>query len=52
MGDWWFNGQYGFVWSSTVYGISAYFLDFGPQVLNPCHTDDRAYGLQLRCLSE
>ncbi|WP_294600804.1 hypothetical protein [uncultured Rikenella sp.] len=45
-------GYYGYCWSSAVSGIRGVYLDFYTQSLDPVHASNRAYGLQLRCLSE
>ena len=42
----------GYSWSSSFSGTSGVFLYFFAQSLNPSGSDRRAYGLQLRCLSE
>ncbi|WP_294600010.1 hypothetical protein [uncultured Rikenella sp.] len=42
----------GYSWSSAVSRTYCVFLGFGTQYLNPCSTDNRAFGRQLRCLSE
>ena len=45
-------GYYGYSWSSTVAasGYSAHSLNFYTQGLNPTNTNNRANGLQVRCL--
>ncbi|WP_294598275.1 hypothetical protein [uncultured Rikenella sp.] len=45
-------GHHGYSWSSAVSGTYGVFLGFGTQYLNPCSADNRAFGRQLRCLSE
>ncbi|WP_294599280.1 hypothetical protein [uncultured Rikenella sp.] len=45
-------GSYGYSWSSTVSSINGMHLDFGVTWLDPSHANTRAYGFQLRCLSE
>ncbi|WP_297831119.1 hypothetical protein [uncultured Rikenella sp.] len=45
-------GNYGYSWSSAVSGINGRLLWFQTQGLSPNPADGRAYGLQLRCLSE
>ena len=49
-------GGYGYSWSSTSYGSDDHyrgmFLRFYTQHLYPSLAHYRAYGLQLRCLSE
>ncbi|WP_300828999.1 hypothetical protein [uncultured Rikenella sp.] len=49
-------GNSGYSWSSTSYGSGGHYrgmyLDFNATALYPCYTTYRAYGLQLRCLSE
>ena len=46
------NGNHGFSWSSSFSGTSGVFLHFYTQSLNSSGADYRAYGFQLRCLSE
>jgi len=45
-------GDIGFSQSSTINDIRGHHLLIGVNRLNPSYTDPRAYGLQLRCLSE
>ncbi|WP_297831698.1 hypothetical protein [uncultured Rikenella sp.] len=45
-------GLYGYSWSSATSGISGVDLNFNMTILDPGLTNDRAYGFQLRCLSE
>ena len=45
-------GSHGFSYSSFVNGINGVYLDFYVTYLNPSYASSRAYGLQLRCLSE
>ncbi len=45
-------GDIGFSQSSTIYDIRGHHLLIGVNRLYPSYTDPRAYGLQLRCLSE
>ncbi len=49
-------GNYGFSWSSTSYDSGDHYrgmdLDFNATGLNPNYAAYRAYGNQLRCLSE
>ncbi|WP_300728975.1 hypothetical protein [uncultured Rikenella sp.] len=45
-------GNHGYSWSSTVSGIAGVFLIFSTQDFGPSNTNCRAYGFQLRCLSE
>ncbi len=45
-------GSHGYCWSASVSSIYGRFLWFGTQGLGSCHAHGRAYGLQLRCLSE
>ncbi|WP_300727926.1 hypothetical protein [uncultured Rikenella sp.] len=45
-------GDYGYSWASTASGISGMYLHFYATELSPSHSANRAYGLQLRCLSE
>ncbi|WP_300851218.1 hypothetical protein [uncultured Rikenella sp.] len=42
----------GYSWASTVCGAHGMHLDFNVVYLNPQMQDARAYGFQLRCLSE
>ncbi len=45
-------GTDGFSYSSSVSGSNGVYLAFTVAYLNPSNADSRAYGLQLRCLSE
>ncbi|WP_300681624.1 hypothetical protein [uncultured Rikenella sp.] len=45
-------GDGGYNWVSTDNGIFGMFLGFHATWFNPSHADSRAYGFQLRCLSE
>ena len=45
-------GYYGYNWSSAISRTDGVFLSFDAKGLNPNHTGYRAYGRQLRCLSE
>ncbi len=49
-------GHYGYSWSSTSYGSDDHYrgmgLDFRATYLGPSYANYRAYGFQLRCLSE
>ena len=45
-------GNGGFSYSSSVSGSNGVYLDFYVTGLNPSYAYLRAYGLQLRCLSE
>ncbi|WP_300829473.1 hypothetical protein [uncultured Rikenella sp.] len=45
-------GSDGFSWSSTASGNTGVYSHFSTQYLNPGRANFRAYGLQLRCLSE
>ncbi|MDE6499142.1 MAG: hypothetical protein K2K83_00350 [Rikenella sp.] len=45
-------GVNGFSWSSTVTGANAHFLNFYYDGVYPNGSDNRAYGLPLRCLQE
>ncbi len=45
-------GTSGYSWASTVSGTNGVGLHFHVAWLNPSNTTYRAYGLQLRCLSE
>ncbi|WP_297628192.1 hypothetical protein [uncultured Rikenella sp.] len=45
-------GNYGYSWSSTVSGTNGMDLGFSVTWLYPSYADLRAYGFQLRCLSE
>ncbi|WP_294596478.1 hypothetical protein [uncultured Rikenella sp.] len=47
-----FSGNRGYSWSSTARGTNGMNLRFDMTWLNPCNADSRAYGFQLRCLSE
>ncbi|WP_304708663.1 hypothetical protein [uncultured Rikenella sp.] len=42
----------GFSWSLATSSIDGLYLDFGMTALNPSNASSRAYGFQLRCLSE
>ncbi len=46
------GGLDGYSWSSAVSGTVGVFLHFYTQYLNPSNAGLRAYGFQLRCLSE
>ena len=53
LGDLMSVGHSGYSWASTASGISgSMYLGFHVTGLNPCSTVSRAYGFQLRCLSE
>ncbi|WP_297829373.1 hypothetical protein [uncultured Rikenella sp.] len=45
-------GNGGFSWSSATSGIGGLDLHFNSQYLHASPSDGRAYGFQLRCLSE
>ena len=45
-------GNRGFSWSSATSGIHGLGLYFHSQHLGTSHSDYRAHGFQLRCLSE
>ncbi|WP_300728666.1 hypothetical protein [uncultured Rikenella sp.] len=45
-------GNDGFSYSSSVSGSNGVYLGFNVTYLNPSRANSRAYGLQLRCLSE
>ncbi|WP_294592767.1 hypothetical protein [uncultured Rikenella sp.] len=45
-------GNYGYSWASTVGGTNGMHLGFSVAWLNPSTAYYRAYGFQLRCLSE
>ncbi|WP_300726508.1 hypothetical protein [uncultured Rikenella sp.] len=45
-------GNYGYSYASTPGGTNSLFMWFNAQHLDPCDTYYRAYGRQLRCLSE
>ncbi|WP_297829676.1 hypothetical protein [uncultured Rikenella sp.] len=45
-------GNYGYSWSSTISGANSQKLRFYVTGLTPSHAGNRAYGFQLRCLSE
>ncbi|MDE5944261.1 MAG: hypothetical protein K2G93_01590 [Rikenella sp.] len=46
----WNVGRNGYSWSSTVTGTNAHFLNFNYGGVNPNDNNNRANGLQLRCL--
>ena len=46
------GGYHGFNWSSTVSNTDGTGLGFDMTWLNPSYASSRAYGFQLRCLSE
>ncbi|WP_294600653.1 hypothetical protein [uncultured Rikenella sp.] len=48
----WYVGNYGFSWSSTTSSIRSLDLYFYSQHFYASNSDSRAYGFQLRCLSE
>ncbi|WP_297831496.1 hypothetical protein [uncultured Rikenella sp.] len=52
MGDLTDIGNYGYSWSSTISGANSQKLRFYVTGLTPSHAGNRAYGFQLRCLSE
>ncbi|MCC8062675.1 MAG: hypothetical protein LIO68_05465 [Rikenellaceae bacterium] len=43
-------GHNGYSWSSAVSGTNGVFLDFNSSWLNPSNANNRAHGLQVRCL--
>ena len=43
-------GNNGYSWSSTITGSNAHFLNFNYNGVNPQNNNNRANGLQLRCL--
>ncbi|WP_297830103.1 hypothetical protein [uncultured Rikenella sp.] len=45
-------GGNGYSWSSAVGGTNGMYLFFSVTYLNPSSATSRAYGYQLRCLSE
>ncbi|WP_294599226.1 hypothetical protein [uncultured Rikenella sp.] len=45
-------GGHGASWASTANGTNGFYLYFHPTILNPGRMIYRAYGFQLRCLSE
>ncbi|WP_294596513.1 hypothetical protein [uncultured Rikenella sp.] len=45
-------GHHGFSYSSSVSGSNGVYLDFGVTYLGLSNAHSRAYGFQLRCLSE
>ncbi|WP_297625396.1 hypothetical protein [uncultured Rikenella sp.] len=45
-------GNYGYSYASTPGGTNSLFMWFNAQHLDPCDAYYRAYGRQLRCLSE
>ncbi|WP_297626403.1 hypothetical protein [uncultured Rikenella sp.] len=50
----WYVGSHGYSWACTpVTGdITVRYLASEPRMFNPSYASHRAYGLQLRCLSE
>ena len=48
----WYVGNHGFSWSSATSGIYGLHLVFNVAQLYPSSAGYRAYGFQLRCLSE
>ncbi|WP_300829100.1 hypothetical protein [uncultured Rikenella sp.] len=46
------TGNYGYDWSSSVNSIGGRNLNFYTSNINPTYVGGRAYGFQLRCLSE
>ncbi|WP_304708132.1 hypothetical protein [uncultured Rikenella sp.] len=46
------TGNFGYSWSRTIFDIYARLLDFYAVYLTATSANYRAYGLQLRCLSE
>ncbi|WP_294600444.1 hypothetical protein [uncultured Rikenella sp.] len=46
------GGYSGYSWSSATGGIGGLDLNFYSQSLTASRSDSRAYGFQLRCLSE
>ncbi len=45
-------GYYGYSWASTVNDIHSIYLGLSVTWLNTSYSNSRAYGFQLRCLSE
>ena len=45
-------GYYGYSWASTVNDIHSMYLGLSVTWLNTSYSNSRAYGFQLRCLSE
>ncbi len=45
-------GNYGFGYSSSVSGSTGVYLNFDVAHLYPSYASSRAFGFQLRCLSE
>ena len=45
-------GSNGYSWASTVSGTNGMYLGFDVTWLHPSNAGSRAYGFQLRCLSE
>ena len=43
-------GNNGFSWSSSVSGSNGVYLNFNTTNLNPSNVNNRAHGLQVRCL--
>ncbi|WP_297832457.1 hypothetical protein [uncultured Rikenella sp.] len=48
----WNVGSLGYSWASTVSGANGMTLNFYVAWLYPSNAGNRAYGFQLRCLSE
>ncbi len=48
----WSVGYYGYSWSSSIADSDAHFLSFGYNGVGPQGNDNRARGIQLRCLQE
>jgi uncharacterized protein (TIGR02145 family) len=46
------RGSSGYYWSSTVNGVSAYYLIFNSSLVNPAHSNPRTVGFSLRCIAE
>ncbi len=49
-GSWYYQGSYGFYWSSSPSGTYAANLYFYSTNVAPAYTNNRAYGFSVRCL--
>ena len=47
-----YTGNGGYNWTSTISDTNGMYLYFYTAWLTPCLANNRAYGFQLRCLSE
>ena len=52
LGDLMYVGSYGYSWSSTASGTNGIYLYFCAAWIDSSFAYPRAYGFQLRCLSE